>query len=457
MKTSLSFFIYAIHYAIQLLISSSGSHALPAFPGAEGFGANATGGRGGEVVFVTNLNDSGSGSFRDAVENTPGKKIVIFRVGGIIDLENRVSVNYEGTTIAGQTAPGGITLRNAGLRIAASNVIVRGLRLRAGENLSEHEPEERDSIQIVGDGVRDVIIDRCSISWGVDENASTVYEVRNITYQWNIMSEGLKNSVHPKGSHSAGLLIGDDARNISILNNYFVHNNRRNPLLSSVHTAEVINNVIYNWGKDSIQVQDFNETNNRAFVNIIGNYLKPGPSTTNPRALRMRLLPSGSKVFLEDNAYEEDGSIIDPMRKSRLVEIKNAPQPVSAPAFSGSGVRVLSASVAKDLVLAEAGAIWPQRDAIDRRLVQDFFNETGEMIDSPREVGGWPEPPTSEAPVDGDRDGMPDNWELQQGLNPHNGSDNNLDADGDGYTNIEEYINFAIRPQPQRYRLYRSP
>lgn len=424
-------------------LAANPAHAIPAFPGAEGFGANATGGRGGKVIFVTNLNDSGPGSFRHAVEEETGKRIVIFRVGGTIELSKRIKINSPDITIAGQTAPFPVTLKNAGLKIGASNVIVRGMRLRAGDITGGQEAEDRDSLSIVGDGIENVIIDHCSISWGVDETASTWYDVSNITFQWNIISEGLQNSLHPKGAHSTGLLAGDNADNISIINNYFAHNYRRNPLLSSLLHAEVVNNVIYNWGKHSIQVQDYNEKGNTTQANIINNYYKPGRSTEYQRALLLWLLPSSSQVFYSGNRYETSSGLVDPITQPELMDVDNPAILTNSRTFADSVHTIRSAEAAKALVLAQAGAMWPRRDAIDQRVVGDFFSGTGEIIDSPSEVGGWISGFQLTGPTDSDNDGMPDSWEQQHGLNPQSAVDGNGDLDGDGYTNIEEFINFS--------------
>lgn len=424
-------------------LSLNASSSIPAFPGAEGFGAGATGGRGGKILFVTTLNDSGEGSFRQAVEEETGKRIVLFRVGGTIELTDNVTVQSPDITIAGQTAPFPVTLKNAGLKIKASNVIVRGMRFRAGDAAEGEDPEDRDSLSIVGDGIRNVIVDHCSMSWGIDETASTWYDVQNITFQWNIISEGLQNSRHPKGAHSAGLLIGDNADNVSVLNNYFAHNYRRNPLLSSLRKAEVINNVIYDWGKYSIQVQDYNREYNTTFANIVNNYYKPGNSTESKAALSMLSLPDSSKVFYAGNQYETSTDILDPLTEQELLDIDNDATLTSASAFPTATQTVQSAAEAKPVVLEKTGALWPYRDEIDQRVVNDFWQGTGNIIDSPAEVGGWIDGQSSDYAPDADDDGMPDAWEVRYGLNPQSGSDANLDLDGDGYLNVEEFINFS--------------
>jgi hypothetical protein len=211
------------------------SSTLPAFPGAEGFGSHTPGGRGGRVIEVTHRGAEGPGSLRAAVEAT-GPRIVVFRVGGIIDLEGGLAIRNPFITIAGQTAPGdGICLANGPLTINTHDVVVRYLRVRPGDGPGGGNPENRDCLGIAGPGdqVHNVIVDHCSFSWGLDENVQTWYGPRDITVQWCISSESLDDSLHPKGPHGKGMILGSEDNTITVHHCLLAHNSDRNPLINS--------------------------------------------------------------------------------------------------------------------------------------------------------------------------------------------------------------------------------
>lgn len=258
--------------------------SIPAFPGAEGFGAQSIGGRGGKVFEVTNLNNSGSGSLRACVEAS-GPRTCVFRTGGTIELSSKLIINNPYITIAGQTAPGGgIALkRSAGTSGAffnvgrgAHDVVIRYIRIRPGTFGGQP-----DGIGIYGNNV---IVDHSSVSWAVDENMSTWYNAQNITIQWSIISEGLYCSTHPKGCHSMGLLLGaSGSGNISVHHNLFAHNDERNPRIKTSGTVDVVNNIIYNpgisgsWGPSHIS-GDYSQTP----INYVANFYKTGPDSDQP-------------------------------------------------------------------------------------------------------------------------------------------------------------------------------
>ena len=234
---------------------------IPAFPGAEGFGSFTPGGRGGKIIEVTNLNPTGKGSFRSACEAS-GPRIIIFRTGGTISLIKNIRIKNPYVTIAGQTAPGdGICIKGAAIIIETHDVILRGLRIRIGDDISGPNPENRDGIGIENKNnpPYNIIIDHCSISWAVDENVSVWYATHDITFQWCIISEALNKSIHPKGSHSMGMLFGapegsvNRPKNISIHHNLFAHNQDRNPKIAGANFCEIINNVIYNFNEKSAE------------------------------------------------------------------------------------------------------------------------------------------------------------------------------------------------------------
>src|SRR5215471_8426758 len=251
---------------------------IPAFPGAEGFGARTPGGRGGKVIAVTNLNDSGPGSFRAACE-AEGCRIIVFRVGGIIDLKSELDVKEPYLTVAAQTAPGdGICLRSFNFLVSTHDVIVRYLRSRPGISSGK----EVDAMG-VGSGGHNVIFDHCSATWAIDENLSPSGSISNITVQWCIISEALNHSIHHKGPHGYGSLVRA-VGGVSLHHNLWAHNAARNPRLGDNYgappwpTFDVRNNVIYDYGGIASGM-----TGDHLSANYVGNYIRPGPSSDTKR------------------------------------------------------------------------------------------------------------------------------------------------------------------------------
>lgn len=418
--------------------------ALPAFPGAEGAGATALGGRGGRVIAVTNLDDSGPGSLRDAC-GQEGSRTVIFQVSGIIDLKGPLDIRNGRITIAGQTAPGdGICLRSGDVGIKADDVVLRYLRVRPGDVSGK----EYDGIS-VSDSHR-VVIDHCSVSWSVDEVLSVTGTSDAVTVQWCIVAEALRNAVHHKGAHSMGSLLRSEDGAYSFHHCLYAHNNTRNPRPGDNYNGspgvllDFRNNVIYNWGGMCGYGAD-----ERFRLNYVGNFLKAGPSTAaDKRRTAFHIGGPGNRIFLSGNALdsfpEADGNnklllacpekLSEPERASVIVPS----------AFEAAAVAAQSARDACAAVLDGAGATLPKRDAVDARIVEDVRNGGGCIIDSQREVGGWPEYVSMPAPEDKDGDGMPDAWESTHGLNPNDPMDGNADVNGDGYTNLEEYLNALV-------------
>lgn len=422
---------------------------MPAFPGAEGYGAMATGGRGGVVLEVTNLDDDGPGSLRAAVEAS-GPRTVVFRVSGTIQLKSRLSIKKDHLTIAGQTAPGdGICIRDYETTVNANNVIIRHLRFRLGDAGGR----QHDAIN--GREKNNIIIDHCSMSWSVDECAS-FYDNENFTMQWCLISESLYNSIHEKGYHGYGGIWG--GKGASFHHNLLAHHSSRNPRFngSRYHgdpEAEIVdfrNNVIYNWGFNSAYGGE--EGNH----NMVANYFKAGPATSSGEKQYRIIEPStpygfwhvaenlteGFPLATEDNwTYGVQG----PSASEK--DAIQADQPFEAPQLSETDT-----SKVFDLVLASAGATLPKRDTVDERIVMETrtgtatfgatYGDGGKgIIDSQEEVGSWPELLTFDVPVDSDHDGMPDPWETNQGLNINDPEDRNLLADGEVYTNLERYLN----------------
>ena len=413
-------------------IRAAGS--LPAFPGAEGFGSTTTHGRGGKVIEVTNLDDSGSGSLRAALEAT-GPRIVVFRVGGLIALKSNLSVKPR-CMIAGQTAPGdGICIGNGWtFRIENTHdVVVRFLRFRPGDGPGV-KPSERRGIIVGYNHAHNIVIDHCSLSWAPDENGTTYgfknANIHDITWQWCIFSEGLANSIHPKGWHSCGLIIGEYVKGVSVHHNLFAHNGHRNPLMKYNTSVDIVNNVVYNWspkwGNWAIGFSNHKNRKLPSFANIVGNYMKRKGT---PGGINLSRLNPGSRIYRKDN-YNPVGG--------HLKEDKG-PRAVDAPP-----VTTLPAMKAYDAVLAHAGAVLPKRDVVDSRVVNDVRKDKGSVINSPKDVGGYPPYESGEPPTDSDRDGMPDEWEDAHGLDRSDPTDGRQDRNGDGYSNVEEYLNSLV-------------
>jgi hypothetical protein len=407
---------------------------IPAFPGAEGFGMHAVGGRGGDVYEVTNLNDSGPGSLREAC-GAKGPRTVVFKVSGTIPLKTRLTVVNPYITIAGQTAPGdGICIRDEALMVRTHDVIIRYMRFRIGGRL---EKGTGDSIG-VWRGSKDVIVDHCSMSWGTDENAS-FYGNTNVTVQWCMIGEGLYG-------HSCGGLWGPDS---SYHHNLIYSNGTRNPKFAYSRpdaVSDFRNNVIYNWGYQS-SISGGNDS-----VNIVNNYYKygPGRDPSNPLSYVIVNVVDASNLYVAGN-YVWDFPLITADNWSGGVQGKGAvrmPQPFAAPAIA-----MQPAEEAYELVLAQAGATMPKRDAVDERVVGQVRTRTHTFSgmkngvkypgipDSMEQVGPYPELKSTPAPLDTDRDGMPDEWEKARGLDAKDPEDRNGHKLHSDYTNLEVYLN----------------
>ncbi len=431
-----------------LLLVVSPVLGISAFPGAEGFGAQAVGGRGGKVLFVTNLNDAGPGSLREAVE-TKGPRTVIFEVSGTIALESTLSIQEPFITIAGQTAPGdGICLKNYTLSIKADHVIVRYLRCRPGDNTGG----EPDAISISSG--QNIIVDHCSTSWAVDEtlSASTSGQLGNVTVQWCIISESLNDSSHHKGSHGYGSLIrGGWGNGYTFHHNLYAHHHARLPRPGNYNDRtkdpdgfilDFRNNVIYNWGGTAAgyNADGSGGTDSITKMNFVGNVYISGFDSKG--ALAFSESTPSAQAFFEDN--QMNGQIPDDpwslvtfqgLSREDVADYKRA-NPVPVPMVEAD-----PPAIAYERVLAEVGSTLPKRDVVDERILAEVRDGTGQIINNEEDVGGWPQLKSKTAPVDNDRDGMSDGWERRFGLDTNDPEDRNGDLDGDGYTNLEEYLN----------------
>ena len=414
---------------------------MPAFPGAEGAGANTLGGRGGDVYYVTTLADSGVGSLRDAVNTAPNTgRTVLFKVSGTIALASNLSLTKPRITIAGQTAPGGgICLKNYTLRLQADDVMARHIRSRLGTDAAR----EDDAITIWG-GIN-VLVDHCSASWSVDEVFSCTGNSDNVTTQWCYVSEALDNSIHSKGPHGFGSIIGSylPAR-ISWHHNLYAHNESRNPRPASyngsVVSLDLRNNVFYNWGyKIGYSVGSPEATD----INYVANYLVKGPASTSDAAFQgggttTRIFQSGNKLDLNKNG------VFDGTDTGWGMFIGTYTPMTSAFDF-GLTYNAETAEVALQNVLSQVGARPWARDSKDAQLAADVVAGTGGFVDTTAQAGGYPVLVSDPPPLDSDGDGMPNFWEAAVGLNA-SVADNNADRDSDGYTNLEEYLNWLAAP-----------
>jgi len=420
-------------------------HRIKAFPGSQGFGAFAQGGRGGRVLQVTNLEDNGKGSLRWAIQQE-GPRTIVFRVSGTIILQSELIIENPYITIAGQTAPGdGICIRDGSLVISTHNVVIRYLRSRLGDR-----GERGDAISI-SEG-HDIIVDHCSASWSTDEvlSASTgAPDLTNVTVQWCFITEALNFENHGFGS----LIRGTEGARYSFHHNLYAHNRGRNPRPGNYDRnprqedpdgllLDFRNNVIYNWGgahagynADSISITK---------LNYVGNFLISGPDSEN-NGIAYQTGSPFNKAYFQNNYYNFE----KPENRWDIVNFGDewSQQQIEAykrtrPFPSGSIVTD-GPQEAFEQVLAHGGASLPKRDPVDARVVNDIRNRTGTIIDSQSEVGGWPKLQSEPAPEDSDRDGMPDRWEETHGLDPGNAADRNKTA-ADGYTMLEKYLHSLL-------------
>lgn len=436
-----------------------------AFPGAEGYGKWTVGGRGGRVLTVTNLNDSGEGSFRDAVEQT-GARIVVFAVDGTIELKSPLRINNDSITIAGQSAPGdGICLKDYPLVVNASNVIIRYIRVRVGDQY------RLDSDGVGGGryGQKNVILDHLSVSWSIDECLS-IYKTENLTVQWCLVAHSLNTSVHTKGSHGFGGIWG--GYKATFHHNLLANHASRNPRFSSVDGTKWVdyrNNVVYNWGFKTAY-----GGGHHAEINMVNNYYKPGPASQHHRLLDVAEDGTGryyvaGNVMAGDDAVTRDnhsaitdcaGKCYIPGRKSAGPDSGISPEAiptsgeecasclVSSP-FPSEPIHEDTPVVAYQRILESVGCSFSQ-DSYDREVLRQVregigtFGTNG-IINSQEDVGGWPVLKAGKALKDTDGDGMPDDWESKHGLNPKSASDASAYTLNGNYTNIEVYLNSLCR------------
>ena len=451
-----------------------------AFPGAEGGGMYTTGGRGGKVLHVTNLNDSGPGSLRDAL-NQSGARTVVFDVAGVIELKSALRIRNGDVTIAGQTAPGdGICLKNYTFRIDASNVIVRFIRCRMGDEAMT----EDDAMQVMNhtdDSYKNIIIDHCSVSWSTDECAS-FYGMRDFTFQWNIVSESLRNSVHEKGNHGYGGIWGGN--NASYHHNLLAHHDSRNPRIDHDYVStqkgpvSIYNNVVYNWNGNTCYGGESSDKYGSDYrkYNFYNNYYKPGPVTPTNHIWFLQPTTSCSNCggtiipghfYMSGNVMDGYGALTaDNWKAGRTSPVgvyiaEGDVSKIKAGAAFTMGVKqsVHSGEGCVNPVLEYAGASHA-RDVVDTRIAQETRNKTytykgsngstNGLIDTQGDVGGWPVYAATDAQLDrakdSDGDGIPDWFEAQFGLDAGKNDANGIYLDKNGrYTNLEMYLHYLVK------------
>ncbi|MFC1653140.1 polysaccharide lyase family 1 protein [Planctomycetota bacterium] len=412
-----------------------------AFPTAEGYGKYTTGGRGGKVIEVTNLNSSGSGSFAAAI-GASGPRTVVFRVSGTIT--GKFSIKNDNITIAGQTAPGDGICIKGNLSTAADNIIIRYIRVRWDPAMGENDG-------IGGRYHKNIIFDHVSASWSTDETM-TLYHNENTTVQWCIIAEAC-----PKGASDGHRFGGIWGNNYGTWHhNLIAHNASRNPRWASgCGYNDYRNNVLYNWEYASSYGGEAHQKGDRrkppiehSTINMIANYYKPGPATDSK--VRSRITAPSSrngdadagKWWVSDNFVEGSPSVtadnLKGVTKTSSAYRLNEPWPAME-------INQQTAEEAFQSVLDHAGCSLPIRDKVDVDIIDDVRHGTAKygnkgIIDSPSDVGGWPTLNSTTAPADSDHDGMPDAWETKNGLDLNNADDRNKVAD-DGYTMLETYLN----------------
>ncbi|MDE6369958.1 MAG: pectate lyase [Duncaniella sp.] len=449
--------------AVACVLWAWGGDGL-AFPGAEGWGKHTAGGRGGRVIKVTNLNDHGPGSLREAVE-AKGARIVTFDVDGTIELESPLRINNDSITIAGQSAPGdGICLKDHPLVVNASEVIVRYLRVRPGDRY------KADSDGLGGGryGQKNVIIDHCSVSWSIDECLS-IYKTENLTVQWCLVSHSLNGSVHTKGSHGFGGIWG--GYKATFHHNLLANHASRNPRFSSVDGTKWVdfrNNAVYNWGFKTAY-----GGGHHGEINMVGNYYKPGPASTCKELLDVAADSTG-RYYVAGNVMEGNPTVTEnnhagvtdrpgvpyvrtwrTTRGTRGIAPEAVPEPgehsasclMSKP-FPYEPIAEDSPEVAYRRIIEQAGCSH-RRDAYDSDVMRQTAAGLGEngtkgIINTPGDVGGWPALKRGEPRDDSDGDGMPDAWEREHGLDPADPADGPTNGLHPTWTNVEIYLNSLV-------------
>lgn len=436
--------------ASSLLVAAAAGAEIPSFPGAAGFGSTTPGGRGGPVIAVTSLADRGPGTLRHALETVEGPRIVVFAVEGEIRLSRPIAARGS-LTLLGQVAPGaGVVVTGASIRIDGDDVIMRGMRIRAGDGPGQ-DWSVRDALTIgtVGEPdrrVRRIVIDGNSLGRAPDENVNVWSGAREVTISNNIIAEGLDVDGPGDAFRSHGMLVGDGASDISIVGNLFMSSEFRNPTIADATRVEVINNLVYNYRQHALSftVRDWMTTK----AHVVGNVFVRGPDSGRQKGVRIMGDPGGAAFWLHDNISHDRPNAALPEAavaggRTPLDPVPGHPgnSPLRAePVFEPSGVRALPAERVRDHVLATAGARTPHLDPLDARLVAEVLSGGGRLIASMADAPAERPDPRAGAGFPPDRDGdfVPDEAELRLGTDPDR-PDSHLPAPGSPYAAIELY------------------
>lgn len=475
MKRLVSLFFLLFVYAVPS-VPIYGSANKPnicevkAFPHAIGFGTDTPGGRGGQIIYVTNLSDSGDGSLRSAL-TASGRRLVLFRVSGTITLESDIRIKEPYLTIAGQTAPGeGVQIRGAQIRIETHDIIIRYLKVRSGDLQNDSTEENRDAITVNNlNQAYNIVIDHSTLIWGPDIGGlSFLNGTHDSTVSYSIIGEGLYLSHHPEANldnngHSMSMNITEldssvPPRRITVHHNLLTTSGDRNPRVIGGKNIDIVNNVIYNWKYSSSQ-------GNPRSLNLINNVYIRGPMTSNVSAffIWMPLVEDGGK--LHSGSVYEAGNV----REGFWTRRKGPSQVYTDALFTPYSMsQEDSPDIAYDKVLRDAGAnlqvstttgdFRTIRDSVDQRIIDNVLNRTGSFyngVDYDSALGfraiSWPELQSGTAAIDDDLDGMPDIWEQHYfGYHRRGSSEKSRgDYDRDGYTDVEEYLNRTNPTQPE--------
>ena len=409
------FLVCLLGFCYMMIQYASAQYEIPS---NIAFGNTTKGGLNGKIIRVTNLNATGPGSLREAIE-AKGPRIVVFEVGGIIDLnKGQLDVREPFLTIAGQTAPSpGITIIKGGFWINTHDILIQHIRVRPGD---AGEPKRSgwspDGLTTSGGDAYNVLVDHCSFTWAVDENLSASGErtegtdstSHNITFSNNIIAECLSNSSHEKGPHSKGTLIHDFCRDIAIVGNLFAHNGMRNPYFKAHSTGVIVNNLIYNPGRVAIQLYySKSEWKNAKYepencrVSIVGNVLYAGKNTNE----KMALVAAMGDAFMKDNlAFDAEGMAL-PLTYGNINILSEKP-------VWPTDLMPLPADEVVGYITGHVGARPKERDVVDKRIIQDFLDKKGQILDSQDEVGGYPKHKATYRKLDVPEEDI-DSWLMQ--------------------------------------------
>ena len=409
----------------------------PIIPNLSGFGTSTVAGSGrhlknpkARIYRITSLSDRGRGTLRACAE-ARGPRTCLFEVGGVIQLSRAIRISSPFITIAGQTAPPpGITLTNAGLKIATHNVLVQHIAIRPGDAKAGENPSERDGISIGAQTPRSahsIVIDHVSLTWAIDENISTAYpRTRDVTIANSIIAEGLHDSIHPKGPHSKGIMVGDESRNITIRGNLIAFNEERNPYLKPGTSVEFINNLVYGWGPKGgwslCNLTNNTERDEPIRLTFIGNVYRAAPTSIILPPIYAKRLDPRSEIYVRDNIGPSSGMTA---AMSASHALPSHLRLLSTPPVSSPRTTPLPANETTHRVLNTAGSRPLTRDAHDARIVREVELSSGTLKDC-----------TEGCPRSTGKLSLSTRTSISLSIPRHPFKDSN----GDGYTNLENWL-----------------